>query len=536
MSATMNAALFLNFFPGSVLEKVGGREHKVLQKYLDKPATGIDEVIESILYVHLTERSGNILVFVSGVREMYTIIGKVECALCGPKPRFGPHEVGSLDCRGLHAMLSAIEQDDTVETVAPAPQYGTNSRKLIVATNVAETSITLPGVTHVIDTCKFKSKVWNCRDESWSLREQWISKAVAKQRAGRAGRTRDGVAYRMCTQGGFQENLMEHSVPAIMEGDMLQECLHILKMDRNPLDFPYIVAPASETITKALGILQLLGAIDVRGELTDRGRFITQLPISPYFAVTLLESQQFDCSDEILSLISMLEAQESGSGVFRKPSNKKEGVALKSIRDKFSCGRGDHIMLFNIYMAWREACNSSTQDSFIQDNMLNGSLLVTADQTRLHLLRLLLKNKSWKVCYLDQDTPDYYGQILKALAAGNFLRVARCVDTAFGSQYPYETVRHGASVKLSPGSTVLNAEWVIYNEYHSDGRRERTIRTVSAIAPEILISVQPNYWCNLEFLPKGLVRDSLAAVISKMTGSSKDFVCGGMPKKPTGSQ
>ena len=534
----MNAASFLNYFPGSVLEKVGGREHKVLQKYLAEPAEGVIEVVEIILHVHLTERAGNILVFVSGVREMNTIIAQVQNALQGSKARFGPHEIGLLDCWALHAMLSAIDQDDVIETVAPSPRYRKNGRKLIIATNVAETSITLTGVTHVIDTCKYKSKVWNPRDESWCLREQWISKAVAKQRAGRAGRTKEGVAYRMCTQGGFQQDLMEHSVPAIMEGDMLQECLHILKMDRNPLDFPYIAAPATETITKALGILQLLGATDVRGELTDRGRFITHLPISPYSAVVLLESQQFECSDEMISLISMLEAQEGGNRVFKKASTKEEAEVLKASRAHFSDGSGDHIMLFNIYMAWREACNADTQDSFLQDKMLNGSLLATADQTRLQLIRLLSKTKGWKFCYLDQYRPDYYRQMLKALAAGNFLRVAKRVHSS--GKYPYETVRHGASVKTSTDSVLdgsrRDTEWVIYNEYHSDGHEDRTLRIVSGIAPEILISVQPNYWCNLEFLPKGPVCDSLAAVVSKMTGFTEEFVCGGMPKKPTGSQ
>ena len=83
--------------------------------------------------------------------------------------------------------------------------------------------MTLTGVTHLIDSCKAKSKIWNPRDESWCLREQWVSKDVVRQRAGRAGRTREDMAYQMCTEDGFQEQLLEDPVPAIKEGDTLIE-------------------------------------------------------------------------------------------------------------------------------------------------------------------------------------------------------------------------------------------------------------------------------------------------------------------------
>ena len=533
LSATTDAGSFLKFFPGSVLETVSGGEHKVLVQYLAEPPDE-NTIVEIILQVHLIGQTGNILVFVSGVGEMMRIIRQVEKALSGNKARFGAHEIGPLTCWPLHAALSLEAQDDAIDSVPPAPRGELIGRKLLVSTNIAETPFTLTGVTHVIDSCKVKSKIWNPCDESWCLRELWVSKAVARQRAGRAGRTREGNVYRMCTEGGFHEALMEHSVPAIKEGDMLTECLNIFKMGRSPLTFPYIVAPATETIGKALSILFQLGLVDARGQdLTARGQDIARLPVDVYSAVVLLESPEYGCSDEMLSLISMMEASDGGIDVFIKPSTQGEKAEIRRIRKTFCHVSGDHLTLFNIYMSWRQACNENTADDFVKKNKLNGGVLRTADRTRLQLFRMLISNEKWELLYMDSSKPDYYLAMLKALAAGNYLRVAKRTEGR-----TYETVRHGVEVKLTD-ETDLSPEscndWVIYNEYHSDGKR-KILRLVSAIAPEILVSVQPNYWCDVEFLPKGHIQDGLVKVIANMTGESEDFIRGGMPNKPASSQ
>jgi pre-mRNA-splicing factor ATP-dependent RNA helicase DHX15/PRP43 len=538
MSATIDADLFLKSLPGSVLETVSGRTHKVSVSYLAEPPTD-DTIVETILQVHLNGRNGNILVFVSGVREIHQIIEKVQKALNGPTARFGPLEIGPLECWPLHAKLSPEAQDDAVETISPVPQNGQLGRKLLIATNIAETSVTLTEVTHVIDSCKVKSKIWNSRNESWCLREQWVSKAVARQRVGRAGRTREGMAYRMCTEGGFQEQMLEHSVPAIMEGDMLNECLSILKMGRRPLTFSYIVAPATETIVKALGILYLLGAVDARGEsLTPLGKDITSLPIDVYSAVVLLESPRFGCSDEMISLVSMIEATDGGSNLFSDPSDAEEKAAIKAIREQFRHGSGDHITLFNIYMAWTAACTTNKADEFLTKNKLKGSVLRYADQIRLQLFRTLLKVKNWQLNYLDATKPGYHVQMLKALAAGNHLRIAKRVSPE--KPRSYVTCRYGAPAKLTAdtnlGAVSRGNEWVIYNEFHSDCISKHTIRLVSAIVPELFISARPDYWYDIEFLRKGQIRDQLVDIIAGMTGNTDNFIRGGMPKNPAGGQ
>jgi pre-mRNA-splicing factor ATP-dependent RNA helicase DHX15/PRP43 len=535
MSATIDATLFTDFFPGSVLETVSGREHKVLVSYLAEAVDSdhaISTIVDTILQVHLKERAGNILVFASGVGDIHKIISRVEMALGeGPNARFDASEMGPLTCYPLHATLSPEEQDEAVESVAPGPRNGLLGRKLIVATNIAETSITLTGVTHVIDSCRVKSKIWNPRNESWSLRELWVSKAVAKQRAGRAGRTREGMAWRMCTEADFLEQLEEHSVPAILESDMLSEYLHILKMGRSPLNFPFMVAPASETIVKAQGLLFQLGAVDARGQLTPRGEEITQLPVDVYSAVVLLSSPDYGCSDEMLSLVSMIEASEGGSHVFVNAITDEMKKQLAKIKAKYRHPTGDHLTLFNIYMAWRSACLAGTADEFVRENMLLGTVLKTADRTRKQLLSILYKHKSWKLLRMLSNKPDYYVSMLKALATGNYLRVAKRQSES--QPRAYDIARTSAPVMLTASTSLgtpsdLN-EWVIYNEFNISGAK-REIRLVSAIAPELLIATAPAYWSDLEFLPNGHIKDKMVKVLANMTNMDESVVRGGMPK------
>jgi pre-mRNA-splicing factor ATP-dependent RNA helicase DHX15/PRP43 len=192
MSATMNTAL-LNFFPQAVLEQVPGRQHRVTAKYLEEPSSDlIATIIDTIIHVHCTQMPGDILVFVSGKKEINKVINGVEETLS--EERFENENIGPLDFYPLHSSLSVRDQNLALDSPPPRPQYGEMGRKVIVSTNSAETSITIEGVTHVIDSCKAKTTVWNPRTETWTLLDQPISKANILHRKGRAGRTCEGMA------------------------------------------------------------------------------------------------------------------------------------------------------------------------------------------------------------------------------------------------------------------------------------------------------------------------------------------------------
>ncbi|KAL9106819.1 MAG: hypothetical protein Q9227_008241 [Pyrenula ochraceoflavens] len=361
------------------------------------------------------------------------------------------------------------------------------------------------------------------------------------QRSGRAGRTREGMAWRMCTETGFHEQLSEHSVPAILEGDMVSECLDILMMQRSPINFPYIVAPASETIVKALGLLKLLGAVDSQGRITPRGRKIKVLPIDVYNAATLLDSESLLCGEEMLSLVSIMEASDSGSNLFVSASNPLQKKRLKEVRDYFSYPGSEHLALFNVYMAWRAECLKNTQENFLRDNMLQGSVLREADRMRLQLFSILNRAK-FNFDQMKATSTFYYTNLLKALAAGNYLRVAkRCPQMLSLGGKPtkqqYQTVRTGVIAELTEdtnlGPPTASNEWVIYNECHISDASKNTIRLVSAISPELLVSAKPTYWHDLEFTPEGHIKNGLLEALSHMSGKDKSFFLGGMPQPTT---
>ncbi|THW10491.1 pre-mRNA-splicing factor ATP-dependent RNA helicase PRP43 [Aureobasidium pullulans] len=532
MSATIDSGMFTDYFPGSVLRTVGGRQHDVHVHYLkETPVDVVGAIVTTVLQIHLTERGGNILVFASGVKQIHEIITGVEE---GHKT-FSQTEMGQLECFPLHARLSPADQDLAVNSVAPAIYGGLPGRKIIVATNIAETSITLLGVTHVVDSGLVKLKIWNPREETNSLSTTLASKAVAIQRAGRAGRTSEGTVYRMYTELAFHEQCPDHSVPAILLGDMLSEFLKVSAMGYNPMTFPFMVAPATETIVTAMELLKLLDAIDAKGDITPAGVMMSAITVDVYSAAAILASQAYQCSDEMLSLMSIIEASENGTHLFVKSHDEDEETLVRAAKAKFRHPYGDHLSLFNIYMAWRTARISGTQDEFVDSNFLHGSVLRSADHTRKQLLKALrIDRNDWRLWTLPQSDPDYYLQIMKALAAGGFLKVAKRQSPLRPDTY--QTVRQGKWVKLSP-DTVLGPpdetnEWVLYNDLY-ERKGQSFMGLVSAIKPEHLMAARPGYWYETDFAPSGHIREGLLKVITKLTGLAETSVFGDMPSAPT---
>ncbi|KAK4900345.1 hypothetical protein LTR27_002570 [Elasticomyces elasticus] len=532
MSATINAGKFLEFFPGSVCEKVEGRQHDVLVRYLPEQFFSIKVLVEVILQVHITEDSGNILVFVSGKGDMYKAIAKVQRALEGENARF--EDVGQLDCYPLHAGLSTEEQDLAVNSVAPKDRFGKrgqvlHGRKLIIATNIAETSVTIGGVTHVVDTLRVKTRIYNPEDESYSLQEGWVSQGQAQQRTGRAGRTRPGTAWRMCTEADY-DSLLPHAVPSIRDCDMLAEFLTIKSLGQHPLTFNYIYPPARETIAKALAILSDLGIVNqADGRLTEpNGAAIARLPVNPLSATLLLQSVRFGCSDEMLSLVSMLEALDAGS-LYLEARTSAEKARQAEIIKYFAHPTGDHLSYLNVYVNWRGVRGTDKEAAFVTENRLIIGTLRAADAKRLELLRVLHPEDfiCWKSTSLPPGDPQNDTKLLLALAAGGYVRVAKR-DPGF--PFVHHNIRTLAEASLPLGDIPENSDWIIYREIVKTGKEYR-FSVVTAIPPEYLFYTQPNFWWDVAIRPSGHVQDGIAKVIARVTGKTEDLVRGGLPAR-----
>ncbi|KAI6800581.1 P-loop containing nucleoside triphosphate hydrolase protein [Hortaea werneckii] len=546
MSATIDTDSFLNFFPGSVVVEVPGRTHPVAINYLPKSVSSGDiaqKIVETILIVHWKGQSGNILVFASGVDQINKIVKHVKRALFDEDRRmFEPEDVGVLDIYELYASLPAADQEVAASAPAPRRRNGIAGRKLIVATNIAETSVTLAGVTHVIDSCRVKSKVYNPENESYALQEQWISKAQARQRSGRAGRTRPGVAYRMCTETGYNTQLTDHTVPDILNGDMLRECLDILRMGRNPISFPYMYPPATETIVKALGILRRLKAVQLAAgklELTSNGELMARLPVSVFSAAAILESIKFKCSVEMMMMASMIEVTEGGSNLWPKPKTDQEKADMAAKMRYFGSRKGGHLMLVHVFLSWRSARQAGDVDQWSHEYRIPVTIMQRVDTLFNQLVKLVQMNSEvfhWTPTYMLNDSTVYHTQLLRALSAGYFLQVAKRVPgrQADGKKSApiYETLRHGAKAKL--GKDIQfddgNGEWVIYNEFSDKGQDKSFLNLVTPIPLELFLRARPDYWSVVAFMPARPVQKPTVEKIAELTGRDESTLQAGMPQ------
>jgi pre-mRNA-splicing factor ATP-dependent RNA helicase DHX15/PRP43 len=233
-SATLNAEKFQNYFgsdgsPAPLL-KVPGRTHPVEIFYTQEPEPDyVEAAIRTIIYIHQAEEPGDILVFLTGEEEIEDACRKIKIEaedLANQDPTVGP-----LMCVPLYSSLPP-QQQQRIFDPAPQPRKpgGTPGRKVVVSTNIAETSLTIDGIVYVVDPGFSKQKVYNPRIRVESLLVSPISKASAAQRAGRAGRTRPGKCFRLYTEKDYVKELEEQTYPEILRSNLANTVLELVKL------------------------------------------------------------------------------------------------------------------------------------------------------------------------------------------------------------------------------------------------------------------------------------------------------------------
>ncbi|KAM4832759.1 putative ATP-dependent RNA helicase DHX35 isoform X3 [Urocitellus parryii] len=349
--------------------------------------------------------------------------------------------------------------------------------EVIVATNVAETSITIGGIVYVIDCGFVKLRAYNPRTAIECLVVVPVSQASANQRAGRGGRNRSGKCYRLYTEEAF-DKLPQSTVPEMQRSNLAPVILQLkaLGID-NVLRFHFMSPPPAQSMVQALELLYALGGLDKDCRLTEPlGLRIAEFPLNPMFAKMLLESGNFGCSQEILSIAAMMQIQN----VFVIPSNQKS-QAMR-VHRKFAVEEGDHLTMLNVYEAFIKH-NKSSQ--WCQEHFLNYKGLVRAATVREQLKKLLVKFQVPKKS--SEGDPD---PVLRCIVSGFFANAAR-----FHSTGAYRTIRDDHELHIHPAS-VLYAEkpprWVIYNEVIQTSKYY--MRDVTAIESAWLLELAPHFY------------------------------------------
>ncbi|KAK0499748.1 P-loop containing nucleoside triphosphate hydrolase protein [Armillaria luteobubalina] len=424
MSATLDILKFQRFFgltAGTLapLFKVTGRAHVVEVFYTQEPEPDYAEAaIRTVLMIHKAEESGDILLFLTGEEEI---------------DDHDPDSVGPLVCIPLYPSLPP-QQQQRIYDLAPTPRTpdGPPGRKVVVSTNIAETSLTIDGIVYVVDPGFSKQKVYNPQIRVESLLVSPISGASAQQRAGQCG------SY-------------EAREPEILRCNLSNIVLELVKLGvKDLVRFDYVDTPAPETLMRALELLNFLSALDDDGNLTALGSIMAEFPLDPQLAKMLIVSPEFKCSNEILTITAML----SVPNVWTRPPNAcNQADAAKAL---LTVPNGDHLTLLNVYNQYVE---NKFDKSWLYNHFLSTRALVQADNVCAQLEQTMAK---YDVDLLSlSDKKKLYQNIRQVLVCGFFMQVAH----KEGEKGNYLTVKDNQIVALHPSCGLdTQPEWVIFNE------------------------------------------------------------------------
>ncbi|XP_011190725.1 pre-mRNA-splicing factor ATP-dependent RNA helicase DHX16 [Zeugodacus cucurbitae] len=484
-SATLDADKFSKFFDDAPIFRIPGRRYPVDIFYTKAPeADYIDACCVSVLQIHATQPLGDILVFLTGQDEIETC----QEVLQDRVKRLGS-KIRELVIIPVYANLPSDMQAKIFEPTPP------NARKVVLATNIAETSLTIDNIIYVIDPGFAKQNNFNSRTGMESLMVVPISKASANQRAGRAGRTAPGKCFRLYTAWAYKHELEDNTVPEIQRINLGNAVLMLKALGINDLiHFDFLDPPPHETLVLALEQLYALGALNHHGELTKLGRRMAEFPVDPMMGKMLLASEKYKCSEELVSIAAMLSVN---SAIFYRPKDKI--IHADTARKNFNHMHGDHLSLLQVYNQWLDT-DYSTQ--WCYENFIQYRSMKRARDVREQLVGLMQRVEIDMVSCMPETM-----NVRKAVTAGYFYHVAKLSKSG-----NYKTIKHNQTVLIHPNSSLFEElpRWVLYHELVFTTKEY--MRQVIEIDSKWLLEVAPHYYKAKE------LEDSTNKKMPKVTG------------------
>ena len=534
MSATLDSRRFVDYFgPGTDVAWVQGRQFPVDVMFTAEPEEDyVDAALITTLQIHVDEPlgSGDVLVFLTGQEEIEALE-----RLLHEKAQCLPPQAGRLMVCPIYAALPAEQQMRVFERTPPG------CRKVVLATNIAETSITISGVRFVVDTGVVKARTYNARIGIEQLAVQRISKAQGRQRAGRAGREQAGKCFRLYPERVWA-SLADTTVPEIRRCNLASVVLQLKALGiNNVARFDYMDAPPREALCRALETLFTLGALDRDGNITQPlGTRMAQLPIDPPYAKVLLTADTLHCTSEVLTIVAMLSAEsvfvnltgaaglggagdDDGGDGTTKGSNSSSGdrantklaMAIEA-RNKFSSPDGDHMTMlavFNEYSGLRRRGKVGTVDGeaphetkrkgeeqhesvyvthqdpmkrlWCQDHAVNYRAMMRVENVRVQLEQYLTRMGLTITRCAKSDADN----IRKCFVAGFFMNVA-----TLRADRTYRTMVSNRLVSIHPSSVLFCVKpqppCLLYNELVQTTRTY--IRDVLVIDHAWLLELAPH--------------------------------------------
>ncbi|CAL5037269.1 unnamed protein product [Urochloa decumbens] len=448
MSASLDAKCFSDYFGGAKAVHVQGRQYPVDILYTYQPEPDyLDATLVTIFQIHLEEGPGDILAFLTGQEEIESLE-----RLIYERARLLPPESSKIWVTPIYSSLPSEQQMNAFKS-APA-----GTRKVVLATNIAETSVTITGIKYVIDPGMVKARAYNPVTGMESLIIIPVSKAQALQRSGRAGREGPGKCFRLFQESEF-DKLVDSTVPEIKRCNLSNVVLQL----------------------KALGIDDIIDPV---------GHQMARLPLDPMYSKALIVSSELKCLEEMLIVVSMLSVES----IFFSPREKLEEA--RAARKGFESSEGDHITLVNVYRAAAECLEKSKNanakektmekalNRWCRENFINHRSLKHAfdvhSQIQGHVQQMGLNLSS---CGDDMVL------FRRCLTAAFFLNAA--MRQPDGS---YRALATGQSVQTHPSSVLFRTkpDCVIFNELVRT--TQNYIKNLTRIDPLWLAELAPQYY------------------------------------------
>ncbi|RUS19562.1 hypothetical protein BC937DRAFT_87268 [Endogone sp. FLAS-F59071] len=475
-SATMNAEKFAQFYGNAPCFNIPGRTFPVDIMFSKTPCEDyVDSAVKQALAIHLGRPAGDILIFMTGQEDI-----EITCQVLKER-------LDQLDNPPPLLILPIYSQlpADLQAKIFDRSEDG--ARKCIIATNIAETSLTVDGIMYVVDTGFGKLKVFNPKIGMDSLQITPISQANANQRSGRAGRTGAGTCYRLYTEQAYRTEMFVNNIPEIQRTNLCMVVLLLKSLGvKNLLQFDFMDPPPQDNILNSMYQLWILGALDNMGELKPLGRKMIEFPLDASLAKMLMTAEEMGCTAEILTIVSML----SVPSVFYRPKERME--ESDAAREKFFVPESDHLTLLHVpnFSQLEQQVNFSTglsyRDDWCNKHFIHPKAMRKAREVRSQLLDIM---KSTKMPYVSCKTD--WDVIRKCICSAYFHQAARVKGMG-----EYINARTGMQCHLHPTSALFGAgftpDYVVYHELIMTSKEY--MQCVTSVDPHWLAELGPMFF------------------------------------------
>lgn len=422
----------------------------------------VEAAITTVIQIHVNEQPGDILLFLASKEDIESACKKIvekTSNLLGA-------EGTQLSCLSLYSSLPVAQQLKIYEPSVPS------IRRVIVSSSIAEASISIDGIRYVIDSGFSEKAIYNPNTSVEYSVVSPISQASALLRATKAGRSYPGRCFRLYTNASLSD-LPADNLPEILSTNLGSVVLSLKKFGINDLShFSFIDSPSPASISRSVEALTFLGALDNDGNFTEVGNQMAEFPLDPKLAKMLICSPNYHCSNEILSIVSLL----SVSNIF---------LGSRETRAQFFHPDGDHLTLLNVFLAFK---SHEEDPKWCYDNFLDIRTLKLADNIRQQISKIMQRLNLPLGNFPEVSSEELSENIRKCLVSGFFMQVAHLEQSGH-----YLTVKDNQVVELYPSTGMdKRPEWVVYNEFVVTSKTY--IKTVSEIKGEWLLEISKDYF------------------------------------------